>query len=46
LQKDEQTELISNVNYRDVVNFFDANVCGIVLSFSIKLRVEFPYPCV
>jgi hypothetical protein len=46
LQKDEQTELISSVNYRDVVNFFDANVCGIVLSFSIKLRVEFPYPCV
>ena len=46
IQNDPETALLQSVNYSDVVNFYDASVCGVVLNFSINLRVETPYPCV
>jgi hypothetical protein len=45
LQEDEQTARLTVSTYRDVTNFFDASLCGIIAEFTIELRMENPYPC-
>ena len=45
LQEDEQTARLTVSTYRDVTNFFDAALCGIIAEFTIELRMENPYPC-